>query len=288
MILYQVINRYNQKRYIGITKHSDVNKRWRQHCYGANASRTLFAAAIRRYGRESFDVFVLRLAVSIEELRCVETWAIMAYETLAPGGYNLTTGGDYPRLHPDSTARGAAKRRGRKASVAHREAISRAHKGKKHSPEHAAKSGLAHRGKTISTAMREKISLALSGRAFSESHQLNVAAMLVSRNKSVVQIEAVREAHRSRRGARRARIAGMPIMKMAEARRLGLPQYFTGRECRFGHLAPRLTANGDCTDCSNRKRRLRSGYDADVLERPIEQSAEAPDAGARSGASEGA
>lgn len=34
-----------------------------------------------------------------------------------------------------------------------------------------------------------------------------------------------------------------------EARELGIKKYFTGEECKFGHIAPRHAHNGQCTVC---------------------------------------
>lgn len=34
-----------------------------------------------------------------------------------------------------------------------------------------------------------------------------------------------------------------------EARELGIKKYFTGLECKFGHIAPRHAHNGQCTEC---------------------------------------
>lgn len=38
-------------------------------------------------------------------------------------------------------------------------------------------------------------------------------------------------------------------MKRAEAIALGLKKYFTGKQCRHGHTAPRYTDSGSCQDC---------------------------------------
>lgn len=35
----------------------------------------------------------------------------------------------------------------------------------------------------------------------------------------------------------------------AEARALGLPEYFTGDPCRYGHVSPRRTENCQCVAC---------------------------------------
>jgi len=47
------------------------------------------------------------------------------------------------------------------------------------------------------------------------------------------------------------------ITTRAEARARGLKQYFTGRPCKHGHVAPRQVVNSTCTACSNERRNKR-------------------------------
>jgi len=44
----------------------------------------------------------------------------------------------------------------------------------------------------------------------------------------------------------------------AEAKRLGLPHFNTGKPCKYGHFADRRTENSDCVEC-NRERRAEWG-----------------------------
>ncbi len=41
----------------------------------------------------------------------------------------------------------------------------------------------------------------------------------------------------------------------ARAKQLGLPLYFTGRECRYGHLSPKYTSSSNCVECIELKRK---------------------------------
>ena len=41
----------------------------------------------------------------------------------------------------------------------------------------------------------------------------------------------------------------------AEAKALGAPQYFTGKPCKQGHLVPKFTSSGSCTECLAARRR---------------------------------
>jgi 5-methylcytosine-specific restriction endonuclease McrA len=53
----------------------------------------------------------------------------------------------------------------------------------------------------------------------------------------------------------------LDIISWSEAKASGLPRYFTGRPCKAAaHIAERLTANGNCIECS--KAALRARYAA--------------------------
>ena|SRR5690554_640960 len=42
----------------------------------------------------------------------------------------------------------------------------------------------------------------------------------------------------------------MEIISRAEAKKLGNSRYFTGRECKHGHVSKRRTHNGECCECA--------------------------------------
>lgn len=42
----------------------------------------------------------------------------------------------------------------------------------------------------------------------------------------------------------------MNIVSLDDARRQGLLRYFTGRPCKYGHVAERLTSNKTCMECA--------------------------------------
>lgn len=46
----------------------------------------------------------------------------------------------------------------------------------------------------------------------------------------------------------------LPVTR-SEAKALGAPQYFTGKPCKQGHLAPKFTCSGSCTECLAARRR---------------------------------
>jgi len=45
---------------------------------------------------------------------------------------------------------------------------------------------------------------------------------------------------------------GVQGMERAEAKKLGLTRYYTGRPCNHGHICERYTASLQCVECSNR------------------------------------
>jgi len=80
------------KSYIGQTKHS-LKKRWGQHALAKND--TAISRAIAKYGKETFKVTEL-IIVDNALLDEYETKFIDAFRTMAPHGYNLTSGGHRP------------------------------------------------------------------------------------------------------------------------------------------------------------------------------------------------
>ena len=46
----------------------------------------------------------------------------------------------------------------------------------------------------------------------------------------------------------------LPVTR-SDAKTLGAPQYFTGKPCKQGHLAPKFTCSGSCTECLAARRR---------------------------------
>jgi group I intron endonuclease len=89
MIVYKITNKINGKIYIGQTVRP-FNARWTQHC---RVSKTGLGAAIKKYGKENFSHIVLSECQSIEQLNDAEEYFIEQYQSLAPHGYNLNTGG---------------------------------------------------------------------------------------------------------------------------------------------------------------------------------------------------
>ncbi len=94
MTIYLIINKINNKQYIGQTKQS-LKARFTQHCNPK--IKTLIALAIHKYGKENFSIQPLAENIkTLEELNELETRYIKEFGTLSPRGYNIEAGGRSP------------------------------------------------------------------------------------------------------------------------------------------------------------------------------------------------
>ncbi len=91
MIIYKAENKINGKIYIGKTVKS-INDRLSRHYF--QPSNSLFPRALKKYGRESFDVSVIDWADNQNDLNEKEKFWITFYNCRYPNGYNMTAGGD--------------------------------------------------------------------------------------------------------------------------------------------------------------------------------------------------
>ncbi len=93
-IIYKVVNKLNQKIYIGQTTHSLEQRRALHLTEAKHRPRTHFQHALRKYGAEAFYWEQIATADSREELDQLEIQYIEALEALDPTkGYNGKTGG---------------------------------------------------------------------------------------------------------------------------------------------------------------------------------------------------
>ncbi len=82
------------KRYVGYSR-DGMAKRWREHCEESRAgSDRLVCRAIRKYGADSFKHELLAVTDTEAGAHASKRYWIVAWKTLAPGGYNATMGGD--------------------------------------------------------------------------------------------------------------------------------------------------------------------------------------------------
>src|SRR2546430_190514 len=88
-IIYEIENLQTGKRYVGQTT-GTLQQRFREHSRG---TRMLISQAIRKYGEANFRSSVLAEGRDQRELDSLEVHWIAERQSLAPNGYNLTTGG---------------------------------------------------------------------------------------------------------------------------------------------------------------------------------------------------
>lgn len=165
MKLYLITNLVNGKMYVGITSRT-VAERWLEHKQEASrGGKRALLSAIRKYGAENFDICEVGSADDWQSLCHHERLMIEGLRTLAPHGYNLTSGGDgVLNLPQEIRDRVAASNRGRKQSDEAKRKIGAASKGHVLSPEARAKISLKHMGKTLSPEHRAKLSAAKVGK----------------------------------------------------------------------------------------------------------------------------
>lgn len=154
MIIYKITNRVNGKVYIGQTTQPLV-KRWMVHCCKGSACPYIHRA-IQKYGKENFTVEQIDVACDRDELDKKEQYWIDFYDSMNPEkGYNLTSGGDHPKMSEETRKKISEAKKGEKNHIY----------GKHHSIETRKKMSAAHKGKRKSEEMRKKISGAHHPRA---------------------------------------------------------------------------------------------------------------------------
>lgn len=118
--IYKITNKVNNKIYIGITIQG-FKTRFGHHLYEAKTDSPFpIHKAIRKYGESSFEIEVLEIVESIEELKEREKFYIKELKAKdRKFGYNLTEGGDgtFGRMHSNETkAKIGEKAKGRVVS----------------------------------------------------------------------------------------------------------------------------------------------------------------------------
>jgi group I intron endonuclease len=100
--IYLITNMINKKQYVGQTKRPDIQDRWRQHrqCNDATVGRYL-CAAYQKHGIQNFKYQIICICFD-KDCDSYEEEYIKKYNTLAPNGYNLKSGGHFSKHHPDT------------------------------------------------------------------------------------------------------------------------------------------------------------------------------------------
>jgi len=191
--IYAIEHVASGRVYVG--KSISVRARIAAHLGGK--SKSYLAAAIRKYGRDTFRAIVLEQCESDEEALRKEPHWIAYLDSRAPNGFNLAAGGEGAagyRMTSEQRERvsraliGNRYSVGRKLTEQHKQSIVAANTGRKPSPEARAKMSATHKGRTMSEETRARMSAAKRGKP-------NAFA---GRKHSPESIEKMSEAHRRR------------------------------------------------------------------------------------------
>ena len=169
--IYKITNTINGKSYIGQTIQDAVKTRIRDHLTG-NGNR-IVKHAIAKYGEDAFVFEILHDGIIPEFLDTLEIEAIQNFNTIAPNGYNLDTGGNRNKTRSEETKRKLSKANKGKPGP---------NKGKTFSEEHRRKISEAHKGKTFSEASRRKMSESRKGKPRSEETKRKLSEINAGEN----------------------------------------------------------------------------------------------------------
>lgn len=193
----------NGKKYIGITS-GTLRRRVNLHRSHANTGRPgAVYNAIRKYGAQGFDALPLVVASDWDYLCELEQKAIAAFGSMAPGGFNLTAGGEGFRgqtFTPERRVKMSEARKGKGTgprphargwshSTEAKRKIAEAASAREFSPETRAKIGIKKIGNTnrvgqeVSAETRVKIANAQRGRIFTEEHRAKLSIAARNRKK---------------------------------------------------------------------------------------------------------
>lgn len=89
--IYKIENKINHKIYIG--QSNNPERRFLEHCSKVEEYTSLLQRAIKKYGKESFELTILGW---YEDYNDKEKYYIEIYRSLVPYGYNIQKGGEEP------------------------------------------------------------------------------------------------------------------------------------------------------------------------------------------------
>lgn len=184
MIVYKATNKLNGMIYVGQTTYT-LEERKKSHKKESRVRRGCpkFHNAINKYGFNNFSFEVIGIAENIETLNNLEEYYIEWFNSIAPNGYNLDSGGNNRRMHEESKRKiglankGKTPNKGKKHTDEAKIKISNSKLGKKLKPfteEHKKKIGDAHRGiaKPHTEEWIENHRIKMTGRKHTEESKL--------------------------------------------------------------------------------------------------------------------
>jgi group I intron endonuclease len=183
MIIYKITNKIDGNIYIGQTVNTLSR---RMACHYAGNQKGYIASAFKKHGRDRFSVEVIGKYNSIEDLNNAEEYFIEFFNSMAPNGYNLITGGRNRIPSEETRKKLSDSHKGYKHSKEALRKMSLSGKGRRQSLEHAKKRADAKRGKPHSEKSKLQMSLARKGiprGPFSEGHKARISAGKIGKSR---------------------------------------------------------------------------------------------------------
>ena len=178
---YMVTNNINGKVYVG--SHSWSGEGIDPNYYG---SGTAITRAVKKYGKENFQVEVLYYYETAEECRADEERILTEYNVRdCPYSYNCknsAVGFTSEDMTDEIRQKISQANKGKTISEEHRKKLSQAHKGKTKSEEHRKKLSQTLKGRIISDATRQKISQTLKRKTASEEYRQKLSQAMTGKN----------------------------------------------------------------------------------------------------------
>ena len=176
--IYMIKNKIDSKCYIGQSIEKDINTRWNKHKRNINSDGCpALYGAFRKYGIDNFDFKIICISFD-EYLDDLEIYYISKFNSIAPNGYNLETGGNKNKIvHPETCERIRKALTGKKHSEERKVNNSNAQKGKKWSEDAKQKMSESRRGKkrNLTDEQRKQLSDRLKGHQVPEETRKKVA-----------------------------------------------------------------------------------------------------------------
>jgi group I intron endonuclease len=198
LIVYLISNKKNGKKYVGQHAGNDLGVYWRRTVWLAEAGyqgkRALYRA-IRKYGSDNFEVKVLVIVGTKEEMDRYEIGLIRAWDTINPNkGYNITAGGDGSlgvKMSEETRDKMSKSRLGKPMPAKSKEILQKLNKGNKYALGHKMtednfnKLMAAHIGAKRSDEARQRMSEAHKGKGYTDKQWFAIHERAhVARNKN--------------------------------------------------------------------------------------------------------
>ena len=128
--IYKIENKINKKKYIGQSK--DIHSRWKTHRNELNSNKhknDYLQNAWNKYGEENFTFTILEVCQQ-HQLNQLEKYYINKYDTFNNdiNGYNLQSGGDFPKVSEATKRKISEANTGRKLTDEQKKRLSNVRK----------------------------------------------------------------------------------------------------------------------------------------------------------------